>query len=120
MDLVTQKKLFAKVYVIRIQIPSAIFYRKNYANHRSMRSYISLRHRLPQFEEIFGRFVESLPAGFNYCLESRNPNYLNKRYFDFLNGQGLHHVFLQGYYMPSIFDLYRKHREQIKDSGDTG
>jgi uncharacterized protein YecE (DUF72 family) len=52
---------------------------------------------LPQFEEIFGRFVESLPTGFHYCLESRNPNYLNKRYFDFLNSQSLHHVFLQGY-----------------------
>ena len=69
---------------------------------------------LPQFEEKVGSFVESLPAGFNYCLESRNPNYLNKSYFNFLNNQDLHHVFLQGYYMPSIFDLYKKHRDQIK------
>ena len=69
----------------------------------------------PQFEDIFGRFVESLPPGFQYCLESRNPNYLNGRYFDFLKGQELHHVFLQGYYMPSIFDLYKKHREQVED-----
>jgi len=70
---------------------------------------------LPQFEENFGRFVESLPSGFHYCLESRNPNYLNNRYFNFLNSQGLFHVFLQGYYMTSIFDLYKKHREQIND-----
>ena len=70
---------------------------------------------LNQFEEIFGRFVEGLPPGFQYCLESRNPNYLNEKYFEFLDSQDLHHVFLQGYYMPSIFDLYKKHREQIKD-----
>lgn len=69
----------------------------------------------PQFEEIFGRFVESLPAGLHYSMETRTPNYLNKSYFDFLNDQDLHHVFLQGYYMPSIFDLYKNHREQIND-----
>jgi len=68
-----------------------------------------------QFEDIFGRFVESLPSGFQYCLKSRNPNYLNKSYFDFWDSQDLHHVFLQGYYMPSIFHLYKKHREQVKD-----
>jgi uncharacterized protein YecE (DUF72 family) len=66
---------------------------------------------LSQFEDNFGKFVESLPTGFDYCLESRNPNYLNKRYFNFLSSQDLYHVFLQGYYMPSIFDLYKKHRE---------
>jgi len=70
---------------------------------------------LPQFEEKVGAFVESLPSSFDYCLESRNPNYLNERYFDFLTTSNLHHVFLQGYYMPSIFDLYKKYREQIKD-----
>lgn len=69
----------------------------------------------PQFEDIFAKFVEDLPTGFNYCLESRNPNYLTQRYFSFLETAGLHHVFLQGYYMPSIFDLYKKYREQIKD-----
>jgi uncharacterized protein YecE (DUF72 family) len=67
----------------------------------------------PQFEEKVSQFIGSLPDGYNYCIESRNPNYLNKRYFDFLSNQDLHHVFLQGYYMPSIFDLYKKHREQI-------
>jgi uncharacterized protein YecE (DUF72 family) len=70
---------------------------------------------LPQFEKKVGSFVESLPGGFDYCLESRNPNFLNKSYFDFLKNQDLHHVFLQGYYMPSIFDLYKMHRELVKD-----
>ncbi|BHH83759.1 DUF72 domain-containing protein [Desulforhopalus sp. 52FAK] len=70
---------------------------------------------LPQFEEKVGLFVDSLPTGFDYCIENRNPNYLNERYFAFLDKVNLYHVFLQGYYMPSIFDLYKKHREQVKD-----
>lgn len=49
------------------------------------------------------------------CIERRSPNYLNNKYFDFLNSSKLNHVFLQGYNMPSVFDLYKNHREQIKD-----
>jgi uncharacterized protein YecE (DUF72 family) len=70
---------------------------------------------LPQFIDLFGKFVEQLPVGYSYCLEIRNPNYFDKRYFAFLNSRNLHNVFLQGYYMPSIFEIYQKHREQIKD-----
>ena len=70
---------------------------------------------LEQFIEKFGEFAEQLQGSQNYCVETRNPNYLKESYFDFLCGQGLHHVFLEGYYMPSIFALYEKHREQIKD-----
>lgn len=70
---------------------------------------------LQQFMNEFGEFAEKLPYGQDYCVETRNPNYLKNGYFDFLGSQDLHHVFLQGYYMPSIFDLYRKHSGQIKD-----
>jgi uncharacterized protein YecE (DUF72 family) len=65
------------------------------------------------FIDSFGSFAEQLPKGFQYCVESRNPNYLTAGYFTFLKTLKLHHVFLQGYYMPSIFDIYQKHREQI-------
>lgn len=68
---------------------------------------------LKQFIDQVGEFSEQLPADIHYSVETRNPNYLNQAYFEFLSGQGLKHVFLQGYYMPSIFDVYRKHREQI-------
>lgn len=71
---------------------------------------------LDRFLEHFGRFAEKLPPGYTYCLESRNPNYLNRRYFDFLRQHDLHHVFLQGYYMPPIFDIYRSHREAITET----
>ena len=67
------------------------------------------------FIDQFGEFANQLPASHNYCIESRNPNYLTDRYFEFLRGQDLHHVFLQGYYMPPIFDLYKKYREQFTD-----
>jgi uncharacterized protein YecE (DUF72 family) len=70
---------------------------------------------LQQFADRFGGFAEKLPGGLRYCVETRNPNYLKDVYFNFLENQGLSHVFLQGYYMPPIFDIYKKHRDQIKD-----
>jgi uncharacterized protein YecE (DUF72 family) len=68
-----------------------------------------------QFIDRFGEFMEQMPKGFQYCVESRNPNFLKDDYFSFPSASDLHHVFLQGYYMPSIFDLYTKHKGQIKD-----
>lgn len=67
------------------------------------------------FLQRFATFIEALPPDYTYCLETRNPNYINERYFDFLDEYGIHHVFLQGYYMPSIFELYQTYRERIHD-----
>lgn len=67
-----------------------------------------------EFFDRFGEFTELLPSDFSYFVELRNPHWLNSGYFDFLAEKCLYHVFLQGYYMPSIFDLHRKHREQIE------
>ena len=67
-----------------------------------------------EFVDKFGEFSEQLPAGFKYCVEIKNPNYLTKKYFDFLTATGLHHVFLHGYYMPSIFDVYKQFKEKIQ------
>ena len=67
------------------------------------------------FFEQFHAFVEKLPRGFEYCLESRNPNYLGAEYFDFLSTCDLHHVFLHGYYMEPVFDLYEKYRQKIQN-----
>ncbi len=69
---------------------------------------------LQEFIGLFGEFARKLPEEYVYCVETRNPNYLCSRYFDFLLEQNLHHVFLQGYYMPSIFDIYKKFCERIK------
>lgn len=70
---------------------------------------------LQQFLNLFGDFTRRLPTDYIYGMEIRNPNYLKDQYFNFLTDHGLHHVFLHGYYMPSIFQLYDKHRDQIKD-----
>lgn len=70
---------------------------------------------ISQFLDSLAQFTEKLPANYTYCVEIRNPNYLGKRYFDFLQGHQLYHVFLQGYYMPSIFDIYKRFKEMIRD-----
>lgn len=70
---------------------------------------------LLHFIEVFEVFLHGLPNDFQYCIEIRNPNYLKAEYFDFLAEHRLGHVFLQGYYMPSIFDLYEKAKEQLCD-----
>ena len=67
-----------------------------------------------EFIEKFGEFLEQLPTGFKYCIEIRNPNYLTNNYFDFLAATGLNHVFLHGYYMPSVFDVYKQFGEKIR------
>lgn len=68
-----------------------------------------------EFMDHLGTFVEQLPGDFTYCVELRNPNWINQRYFDFLQTHQLNHVFLQGYYMPSIFDLYQRYKDKLKD-----
>jgi uncharacterized protein YecE (DUF72 family) len=67
------------------------------------------------FMERFKAFAALLPRGYTYCIETRNPNYLNQAYFDFLDEIGFRHVFIQGYYMPSIFGIYETHAASIKD-----
>ena len=60
-------------------------------------------------------FLQGLPKNYQYCIESRNPNYLKNEYFDFLAERHLGPVFLQGYYMPSIFELYEKFKNRLSD-----
>ena len=68
---------------------------------------------LQQFIDQFGEFSRHIPHGYHYGVETRNPNFLSEDYFAFLKDHGLHHVFLQGYYMPPIFELYENHREYL-------
>lgn len=65
------------------------------------------------FIEKLTDFSQALPDGFLYCLETRNPNYLGKEYFTFLKRSGFRHVFLQGYFMPSVFELYQKYADEL-------
>lgn len=46
------------------------------------------------------------------ALETRNGNYVNGRFFDFLKDQTLVPVLLQGYWMPPVAELIRRFKEQ--------
>lgn len=70
---------------------------------------------LSHFLEMFEMFIQGLPGGYQYCVEIRNPNYLKNQYFDFLAEKNLGPVFLQGYYLPPIFEIYEKFKDQLKD-----
>lgn len=37
------------------------------------------------------------------------------RYFDFLNSHNLYHIFVPGYYMPPISEVYKKYLSYIRD-----
>jgi len=67
-----------------------------------------------EFQGLMREFVKHLPGGFEFSVETRNPNYLNEDYFQFIREHKLGHVFLQGYYMPPIFDIYKRFKDYIK------
>jgi uncharacterized protein YecE (DUF72 family) len=69
-----------------------------------------------EFLDKLDAFVGQLPAGYTWCIETRNPNYLNAGYFQFLHEHNLGHVWLQGYYMPPIFELYRQFADLLTDT----
>jgi len=70
---------------------------------------------LHRFLELFEVFRQGLPEGYRYCIEIRNPNWLRGEYFAYLAEHGLGCVFLQGYYMPPIFGVYWRFKEQLVD-----
>ena len=57
------------------------------------------------FFDRLGEFLARCPKEFSIGIESRNPNYLNKTYFDLLAEHRAFHVFLQGYYMPPVWEV---------------
>ena len=61
------------------------------------------------FLDALHEFFERAPKGARYAIETRNPNYLSGAFFDFLREHGLGYVFLEGYYMPHIADVFSKH-----------
>jgi uncharacterized protein YecE (DUF72 family) len=79
-----------------------------YLNARKMAS-------LDEFLRLLDGFFAAAPRTLPIAVEPRNPYWLNKRYFDFLAGKGLSHVFLQGYYMPPIFETWRRFGSLVRD-----
>jgi len=61
------------------------------------------------FLEHLDAFFEQAPKGYDYAVETRNPNYLKEDLFDFLRERKLGFVLLEGYYMPHIAEVATKH-----------
>jgi len=69
------------------------------------------RNKMPSrkaFLENLDGFFGQVPKGFNYAIETRNPNYLRKDFFDFLTERSLGFVLIEGYYMPHIGEIMAK------------
>lgn len=93
------KALHSKIGVLMFQF--------EYLNKQKMSSQI-------QFIEMFESFLEKIDKQFVLGIEIRNPNYLNKNFFEFLIRNKLAMVFLQGYYMPSVWDIFKSYNELIE------
>jgi uncharacterized protein YecE (DUF72 family) len=68
---------------------------------------------LSELAERFEMFLSKIESPFPLGIEIRNPWYLNKYYFDFLQRNNLSHVYLQGYFMPPIFESFNKFKDKI-------
>jgi uncharacterized protein YecE (DUF72 family) len=67
------------------------------------------------FQNLFYDFLNKvsnshIPIG----IEIRNPSYLNKDYFEFLDKMNIIPVMLEGYFMPSVVETINKNFEYIK------
>jgi uncharacterized protein YecE (DUF72 family) len=65
------------------------------------------------FLERLDTFVSRLPVGYTWCIETRNPNWLNAAYFNYLRERRLAHVWQMGYYMPPPFEIYAKQADRL-------
>ncbi|NBF40920.1 MAG: DUF72 domain-containing protein [Spirochaetes bacterium] len=78
---------------------SVVMFQFEYLNKQKMRDRASFLSHLDGF-------FSSLPGGWTYGLEPRNPQYLERDYFELLRRHGISHVFCQGYYMPPLQRIY--------------
>ena len=52
-------------------------------------------------------FLSRLPAGYEYAVETRNPNYVRPEFFEILRGHNAGAVLLDGYHMPPLRKVAR-------------
>jgi uncharacterized protein YecE (DUF72 family) len=85
-----------------------IMFQFEYLNKKKMSSKEVFFDRLHEF------FLKA-PKKFSYAIETRNPNYLSSEFFQFLKEHKLGFVYLEGYYMPPIGDVYEKFKPETAD-----
>ena len=71
---------------------------------------------LQEFLDRFEAFYSNVKSKYKFGLEIRNPNYLKKPLFEFIKENKLAMVFLQGYYMPPIWNVFNEYKDYIKDT----
>ena len=91
-------------------VTGALIFQFEYLNRDKMESQ-------EKFLELVNEFAAKLPSSYKYALEVRNPQYMNGDYFALLREHALTPVLLQGYWMPSIVDVYREWHEEIRMHG---
>ncbi|MCF7808379.1 MAG: DUF72 domain-containing protein [Candidatus Marinimicrobia bacterium] len=67
-----------------------------------------------EFLDHLGAFAQAIESPVPICVETRNPYYLNTRYFDFLQAADMGHTFCHGYYMPDITETYETFSSQLQ------
>jgi uncharacterized protein YecE (DUF72 family) len=78
-----------------------IMFQFEYLNKQKMPS-------LSAFLERLDRFLAGAPHDYRYAIEIRNPNWLLPGFFDLLARHVAGYVFLEGYYMPHIGQVWNK------------
>jgi uncharacterized protein YecE (DUF72 family) len=86
-----------------------LIFQFEYLNKQKMKSLSMFLEKVYQFHSEIPNDIP--PLG----IEIRNPNYLNSNYFGSIESMNFFHVFLEGYYMPPIKEVYKKNKEYIKD-----
>ena len=81
----------------------AVMFQFEYLNKQKMTSQ-------DQFQTLFEAFAKQIPTTYAYGVEVRNAQYLNESFFEFLKRNGLSPVFVQGYWMPPITEVYERWR----------
>lgn len=84
-----------------------VIFQFEYLNRRKMESRTA-------FERQLAAFRGKLPGDQKYAVEIRNGNYLNDRFLEFLLDQGWSLVLLEGYWMPSIAEVWGKWEKLIR------
>ncbi len=86
-----------------------LIFQFEYLNKQKMKSLNEFQNKFYEFRKSLGTTIPQIG------LEIRNPNYLNTSYFQFLNELNVAPVFLEGYYMPPVVDIYKKNKSDIKN-----
>jgi uncharacterized protein YecE (DUF72 family) len=63
-----------------------------------------------EFLDQLDRFLSKAPKGFEYGVETRNPDYLSRPLFDLLSKHRIAFVYIDGYHMPDIGEVFDRHQ----------